>query len=293
MASALTFIKDLFLTFSILFSMIFSPYAAETYEAKKPDDAKLVFNAVSDVHVETNNPSSYGNFEKILRGIKANKSSDAIVFLGDNTMNGQEIENLLFFSGVNALVDSDNTFIALGNHDIGNGNGDYNKFLSRYKRYNNLLLKNKINKPYYSRVVNSCYMIFLASDSLCVNTFYMSAEQIKWFGNTLAEAEKSENPIFVFAHHPLNRLENENNNLLSDILGNYDNIIYIHGHTHMPYAVYKQNGIVCVNLPRVTETVDYAAGTGVTVEVYDNEILLRERDFFKGEWLSETSVPIK
>ncbi len=292
MASALNFVKELFLSLMILTSMFFAPFGAEPYEAKNPDEAKLVFNAVSDVHVETNHSASYTNFEKVLRGIKANKSSNATVFLGDNTMNGQEIENFLFFGAVNAMVDSENTFVALGNHDIGNGEGDYDGFINRYTRYNNLLLKNNIDKPYYFRVVNGCYMIFLASEELCVHSFHMSDEQIEWFKNTLEQAAKSGNPVFIFSHHPLNYIDNENSNLLFDICSGYDNVYSIHGHTHWDYEVYSEKGITCVNLPRVTETVDYAPGIGVMVEVYDDEIIFRERDFFEGEWLSEVSFPL-
>ncbi len=292
MVSALYFVRDIFLTLSILISMVFAPLSATSYEAKTPDKAGLVFNAVADVHVETNNPNSYENFKNVLSGLKANKSADANVFLGDNTMNGQTLENLFFFGGLNAMLKNENPLVVLGNHDIGNGEGDYNKLIKRYTNCNNLFLKNDIDKPYYFRIVNGCYMIFVASEELCVHSFFMSDEQIEWFKATLEEAGKSGKTIFVFSHHPLDYIENENEDILIDMLNKYDNVFHIHGHTHGDYTVYNEGRVVCVNLPRVTETVDYAPGTGITVEIYKDEIILRERDFCKGEWLSEISFPI-
>ncbi len=292
MADALVFVKDFLLSFAILISMLFAPDGAEAYSAKKPEELKLAFNAVSDVHVETNNPASYSNFEKVLRGMKANQSAQANVFLGDSTMNGQGTENFLFFGGAGAMLRNENPLIALGNHDIGNGNGEYAELFGSYKSFHNFFMKNKIDKPYYFKVINGCYMIFIASEEMCVNSFYMSAEQIDWFRNTLELAGESGGPIFIFSHHPLNYLENENSRLLLDICEDYDNVFSLHGHTHRPYYTYTMGNVVCVNLPRVTETVDYAPGAGVTVEVYENELLLRARDFYKGEFINESTYPI-
>lgn len=292
MINALKFVKDFLVSLSILASMVFSPCGAEPFSAKNPDELQLAFNAVADVHVETNNPESYSNFEKILRGVKANQSADATVFLGDNTMNGQLTEDFLFFGAVGAMLQDENPLITLGNHDIGNGHGNYNKFINRYIKYHNFFLKDKIEKPYYCRVINGCYMIFIASDEICVNSFYMSDEQLEWFEDTMESAGKSGKPIFIFSHHPINYLENENSDLLAGICSNYDNVFNIHGHTHLSYHTYEVGNVVCVNLPRVTETYDYGAGIGVTVEVYENEVLIRERDFCKGEFLSETSFAV-
>ncbi len=289
----INFIKELFLTVMILFSMLTAPQSGTAYTAKNPDDVKLAVSVVADVHVETNNSASYTNLQNVLGGIMDYKANDATVFVGDNTMNCQEFENMLFFSAVNATVDSKNTFVALGNHDVGNGEGDYNRFYKRFKRYNNLMLQNKIDKPYYSRTVNGYTMVFLASENNTVNKFYMSDEQIAWFASVIDEAAKSSNPVFVFNHHPLFYIENENSDIVFDMCSELDNVIFVNGHTHGLYTVYEHKGITCVNLPRVTETVDYSPGTGVIIEVYGDEILLRERDFCGGEWLTETAIPLK
>ncbi len=278
----------LVMTFSVIVSLFFSLYSGTPHDAKMPEDVEVAFNVAADAHVETNNYKPYEIFAKSIADMKEYQSTDANVFLGDNTMNGQDRENYYFFGALNTTLDKENTFVALGNHDLGNGEGDYNDLLNNFKKHYNRRLNNDIDKPYYYRVVNDYYMIFLAPEKLCVNTFYMSDEQIQWFKDTLALANESGKPIFVFSHHPLTYIENENTNVLVDIMKEYKNIFHMHGHTHEAFEIYDTEGIVCVNLPRISEN-----GEGVVVEVYDSEVIFRQRNFAKGTWLNETSIAIE
>ena len=50
---------------------------------------------------------------------------------------------------------------------------------------------------------------------------------------------------------------------------------------------YNSYGIDCINLPRITEITSYEAGDGIVVEVYEDEIVVRTRDFIKGEWVED------
>ncbi len=287
MIAGIKFVKDFLVSIFIMISMIFTPIYTMPYIAKDPDSVNLVFNVVSDVHIETNNTDTYKIFKQVLTGIKNNSSCNANVLLGDNTMNGQATESFLFFNALDAAFDSSNTFVALGNHDIGNGEGDYDKFIAQYINYRNRLINENIQTPYYYRVVNGCYMIFLASEDLCVNSFYVSDEQIEWLKSILDEASESQNPIFVFSHHPLQFIGNEKNYVVLDMLNSYNNVFNIHGHTHMSYFTYQIGNITCANLSRVIDD-----GVGLTIEVYDDTVLFRERDFVKGVWLSEISFDI-
>ena len=75
---------------------------------------------------------------------------------------------------------------------------------------------------------------------------------------------------------------------LANLLGRYNNVLYIHGHIHDELGAdnFKvEGGINTINLPRSTEVVDYEPGDGIVVEVYENEVLVRVRDFIKGEWV--------
>lgn len=288
--TVITFIKQVFSTLLTLLMMM-SPAlnsGGAAYSAKNPDELVMSFSAVSDIHVETNNPDAYDAFSELLKGLKAGEDNDAVFFLGDNVMNGQLLENFFFYSAVKAMKPAEKNIVVLGNHDLGNGEGDYNKFYNNYILNNKLYLGNNIEKSYYYEVINGCYMICLASEDLCVNTCIMSQEQLTWLEDVLNEAASKKAPIFVFNHHPLYYLEGVEGDSLAKLLNNYENLLYIHGHIHDHLGTdnFKtEGGVNVINLGRSTEIVDYEPGDGIVVEVYKDEVLVRGRDFITGEWI--------
>ncbi len=290
-----TYLKDLIATILTLLMMM-SPAFGDTgaaYQAERPEELIMSFAVVSDTHVETNNPTSYNNLKGVLEGMKGGENIDASVFLGDNVMNGQLLENVLFYSAVKAVNPAEQNFVVMGNHDIGNGTGDFEEHRNNFAANNRLYLGNDVDDGYYYRVVNGCYMIFIASDELTVNECAMSQEQYDWLKGVLDEAAAENAPTIVFNHHPVNYFRGVPEGALSqtalvDLLKGYEGILYICGHTHDDLGednFYEYEGISCVNLPRVTEPVDYESGDGVVVEVYENEILVRGRNFINGEWI--------
>ena len=290
-STVITFIKEVVSTLLILLAMMSPAFSGDgvEYVAEKPDELIMSFAAVSDIHVETNNPKAYQAFSDILDGVKAGKNIDATVYTGDNVMNGQLLENFFFYSAVRTIKPAKDNFIVMGNHDIGNGTGEFDKHLRNFVLNNKLYLGNDVGKAgYYYRVVNGCYMIFLASEELTVNECVMTQEQLAWLEGILNEAAEKNATIFVFNHHPLYYLRGVESDALAKLLVKYDNLLYIHGHIHDELGTdnfKNQGGVDTINLPRTSEIVDYEPGDGIVVEVYENEILVRGRDFVKGEWI--------
>ncbi len=291
---------------AVMLTLSVASLPAESYEAKRPNDVKLNFTVLSDCHIEGVDveftfTDTYKVFAKILSSAKkAEKGNDAIVFLGDNTMNGQDIENMLFFGGVNAIRPADEIIVAAGNHDLSNGEGSYDEFSKRFLGYNNAFFSDNLQKPYFHKVINGCYFIVLSSEEALVNTMYLSDEQLTWLQELLRKADEENAPIFVMAHHPADYLEGRDYYELTDILNDYDNLLYFCGHTHAEFtqnSVYTLGGVNCINLPRCTEykTEGYDTGIGAQVELYDDEILVRIRDYYDGVWLEEYeySYPIE
>lgn len=289
-STVLIYLKGLFATIIILLTMMSPAFGGDgvKYEAENSDELIMSFTAVSDIHVETNNPKSFKAFYNILEGVKAGEDHDAVFYLGDNVMNGQLLENIFFYTGVRSVNPCENNFVVMGNHDIGNGQGDYDKFYQRFYAGNKLLLGNDVGKGYYYKVINGCYMIVLASEDLTVSNCIMSQQQLEWLNGILDEAESKNAPIFVFNHHPLYSLEGVPSDSLANLLSRYDNLLYIYGHTHNELGTdnfSEQGGVYTINLPRSTEVVDYEPGDGIVVEVYKDEVLVRGRDFITGEWI--------
>lgn len=279
------------LTFFMILSPAFSSTGA-TYTAKDPEALITSFAAVSDIHVETNNAESYNNLKKLLEGIKGGENIDSVVYTGDNVMNGQALENVLFYNAVRSIKPAENNFVVMGNHDIGNGTGVYREHQQNFIANNLLYLDNNIGEGYYYRVVNGCYMIMLSLEEITVNESVMSPAQLEWLKGVLEEAKAADAPTIVFNHHPIDYFKGtEGSGLgrdaLGNLLGQYD-VLYIHGHIHdhLDSAnFYKRYNVNCINLPRSTESTEYEPGDGIVVEVYEDEILVRGRDFISGEWI--------
>ncbi len=290
LGTILTYLKQLFSTVLTLLMMMSPAFGDEgiAYTPERPEEAVVSFAVVSDIHVETNNPESYDAFYALLEGIKAGEDVDAVVYTGDNVMNGQFLENLFFYSAVRSVMPSENNFVVTGNHDLGNGEGNFDNHYRNFLANNNLFIGAKLEEAYYYRVVDGCYMIFLTSEASCVGDYVMSDEQFIWLEAVLKEAAAAGGPVFVFNHHPVNYIRDEDSSKLADVLNKYDNILYIHGHIHNQLnknSFYEWNGIKSINLPRSTEITNYPAGDGIFVEVYEDEVLVRGRNFIDGEWI--------
>ena len=287
------YLKDLFATVLILLTMMSPAFGGngKTYEAERPDELITSFVAVSDIHVETNNPASYNNLYDVLEGVKAGKDHDAVFYLGDNVMNGQILEDILFYSALKIAKPADKNYVVAGNHDLGNGEGDIKSLLRYYSHNNDLYLGEDVGQGYYYRVVNGCYMIVLISEDPTSEDFMMGTEQYNWIESVLKEANEADAPVIVFNHFPLRYLDNGSEihySQLSKLFRDYGVELYIHGHIHNHMGTdnfYLDNGVNAINLPRVTETTEYKPGDGIVVEVYENEILVRARDFIDGEWI--------
>jgi 3',5'-cyclic AMP phosphodiesterase CpdA len=289
-STVITYLKDLLATVMILLTM-FSPAfgsKAESYSAERPDELITSFAVVSDIHVETNHPEPYNSLKGVLQGIKVGKDIDAVVYTGDNVMNGQVLEDVFFYSAVRAVMPAKNNYVITGNHDLGNGEGDYSKFRSNFILFNKLVLGNDIDELYYYKVVNGCYMIFMSSEDLCVGDYVISDEQLNWLKCVLDKAQAENAPILVFNHHPIYLVRDRDYREIAWLLQKYDNLVYFHGHYHNQLTTdsfYEWHGVDCINVPRATENSDYDPGSGLVVEVYEDEIVVRSRDFIKGEWM--------
>lgn len=269
---------------------------APAHTVLNEETCRLCISTISDVHVEGNNIPRYNVYGRILKDTKNNSfGSDVTLFLGDNTMNGQEIESLLFYGALAKTNLPGELVVVPGNHDVGNGEGDFDKLKSRFLTFNNYVIGNKIENSYYYKVVDGYYFIVLSPDDLCVYDLPISIEQQQWFEDTLALASQSGKPIFVCAHHPIYDVELASGDDIYDILQQYRNLFWVSGHTHFgpangwTFDIY--NGVNEVNLPRCTELggesdkeIGDWTGYAAQLEVYDGEVIGRVRNYYTGEW---------
>lgn len=307
--TVLGFLRKVTALFITIFMLIgVSSNGAPAHTVLNEDECKLCISVISDSHIEGNNLPRYNVFGRVLKDAKNNSfGNDVAVFLGDNTMNGQNIESLLFYGAVQKAKIADNNIVVCGNHDIGNGSGDYEKLKDRFLGFNNGVLGMDIEKPYYCKVINGYYFIVIAPECLTVYESPVSKAQMKFLDDALSAATAEGKPAFVCAHHPWDDVVafdpetgeyDYYDNTFYNTLKKYDNVFYLSGHTHMPcfegWTFNEYDEIKEVNLPRCTELSgendrEVYDGTGYTVqlEVYENEVVGRVRNSYTGQWDDE------
>ena len=196
-------------------------------------------------------------------------------------MNGQIIEELVFFGALEKANLNTEIMVAPGNHDMSNCEGDYDTYLKRFLGFSNAFMDYKITTPYFYRVINGYYFIFVSSEDITWEYLAISEAQYQWLEGVIAEAKQSGKPVFVFSHHPVSDVQ-YGSERLTEILNQCDNLIYFYGHTHYwldENTAWNYNGVNCINVPKTTEYTDYDCGIGASVEVYEDEIVVRMKDF--------------
>ncbi len=303
----------------ILSLFIYSPVNEIAAYTTLNGDADLVFTVLSDVHLEGNNEDRFNLFGEGIRDINSNDANDFIVFLGDNTMNGQVVELSAFYS----ILDEYNTigtFMVTGNHDLCPSDynvGEYEDLRDRFFKYKNEYSKTQYDDSvYYSvNIYDKYQFIVLGSESDAGIQEDLSDTQLNWLENELEKAKDSGKIVFLFNHYPLNNVWEdvwseghigEDSDRVYELLKNCGTqVLYFSGHLHMGFyedkreVVYDDN-ITFINVAGfgvdndVGDAQNQQNGTGQQVEVYEEEIIIRVRDFAKHEWLDiEYNVKLK
>jgi len=275
-----------FLLSAILVWTVQSPSGA-AIEPKDQANLKLQVSILSDVHMQSFEYSGYQELAKGLRGIGNSKvKQDALVFVGDNTMNGQIFEYMMFYGILShySPVSAKNTLVVTGNHDY-MAASTAQKAIDRHNFFLQSYTGASSGKDYYSQVVNGYTFITLGGEKQ--DNSVISDAQRAWLGETLAAAAPGQ-PIFVFMHY------NINNTAALSLLAQYPNVFLFNGHWHTPLEVWPEAGVTKVNLPSLhgRHADGLGVGSGVQMEVYADKVLLRGRNYITGEWDEEFQVAL-
>ena len=306
---------------AILAFFLYIPTGEIEYYSFLQENPELVFSILSDVHIEGNDEEKIQLFGDALCDINctSGRKNDALIFLGDNTMNNQVVELSIFYGFLKEYCEIPNILMITGNHDLCPSDynvGNYEDLRERFFDYKNEYIKAQYDDSvYYSYEIKGYKFIVLGSESDAGIQEDLSDEQLEWLENQLKEAKGTDKPIFILNHYPLNHTWadvwqeghiGEDNDKLYKILTNAQNqILYFSGHLHMGLyndhreVIYEDN-ITFINVPSFgSENTDGDAdiqdtGMGHLVEVYENEIVIRVRNFAEHKWIDvEYKVDIK
>ena len=302
------------LAVSLVFGSVITPSTETPIRAINPDDVRLTFTALGDTQVNAFN-GNMKYFEAVLKDVDAAETNqDALVIVGDITENSLPQEwdgikkNLLKYDFGDDLI------LASGNHDIRLRN--YEESVKVITGCMNDVTGSDIESIVYSKEINGYKFIVMGSDREEMEEAYISIEQLEWVDKELKDATKLGKPVFVFLHQPLRNTHGlpgtwgdgsnpnaghvgKQSDLIFETLNKYDNVILVTGHLHTGFGEnnYEKIGnIHGVNVPgagKNNKDGDYCEfSTGYSVEVYDNEIIFRARDYAKGEYLPEYDIYI-
>ncbi len=285
----------------------------------KLTDSKLLyrFSVLTDLHITSDRAAHISHLKTALREINAlAPESIAIFTVGDNTDKGT-VENyeLLFKTIDEGMEDSEiPIYFTVGNHDLV-FNGTYTSQVEMFKKYTGM------PGVHYSVELEGTKFIVLGSDEQ-VGEGVMHTSQLDWLENELASVGK-EKPVYLFMHQPLVETVSGSfyskdpdvqywygfsgaNTRLRKILGEYPNAILFTGHTHWtfesegPVSYGNGSDASFVNCGAVgylwTDDNDSTGGSeGYYIEVYEDYILLRGREFVSEKWCAaaQFAFPIK
>lgn len=280
------------------------------------------FSVISDVHIAKNNDNAQLKLENALNDInQINPSEDNVVIINGDLVTDGEYESYNKLENVLSKYQETNSFYyAIGNHEFFKADGNkesIKRFLDFAKR----------NSVYDFKEIKGYPFVFLGSESWGFrdpsekDSAILSNEQLVWLENTLAEYKKTDSPVFAFIHQPMpNSVTGtdityyqksilESDKLMKILKENHDNLYLFSGHTHWDLRLPNmlvQEPIVMASTGCVHDTygpdgkgheevVDRNGSQGLLVDVYEDKVRIRARDFYKKEWIKtfDYMIPLK
>lgn len=270
-----------------------------------PSGNKLYsFGALSDVHYQYDTAPE--DFHRALTYLNDSEDVAFTCICGDMTSGGTDAELTAYKNAVATYSPDTPVYSMMGNHDV------RASLMDSIQNYTG-------NPNYYSINYGNDVFIFVGNVADWT-TNVLSKEELQWLYQTL-EANRNKR-CFLFEHiRPTNGCGNalglyKRSNItdwggncgtvFEGLLSHYKNVIFFHGHSHLKFYLQEHDklanydnirGSHSVHIPSLAvprdsdwatdpSTVDvYADSEGYVVDVYENGIHLRGRDFTKGEFM--------
>ena len=274
-----------------------------------PDGKKLYsFGALSDVHYQYNTAPE--DFHRALTYLNETEDVVFTCICGDLTNSGT-VEELTAYKNAVAEYSLDTPVYAImGNHDVRSNLMDS--------------IQDYTGQPNYYSINHGNDVFIFVGNVADWTTDVLSTTELQWLYETLEENRNKR--CFLFEHiRPTNGCGNAMGlyrrsgttdwggtcgAVFESLLRHYKNIIFFHGHSHLKFYLQEHDtlanydnirGTHSVHIPSIAVPRDsdwatppsavdvYAASEGYVVDVYENGIHLRGRDFVKGEFLPISS----
>lgn len=281
-----------------------------------PDLGKKLysFGALSDIHLFAGDADT--DFQRALTYFNQTEKVDFTCICGDLTNFGRVTEYVHYKEMVDAYSPNTPVYAVTGNHDA---TDEYNGGPSALTLTNDGITPYTGNSLYYTFTHGNDLFVMMGIrrwDYGYSNEDPFSVEELQWLYDTL-EANRDKR-CFVFQHAlrfdgcgrpyggtPTNDLMKvEQGTVFKSIVSHYPNVVWFHGHSHTAFESQKDNdmanydrlfGCHSIHIPSLAAPKEYensayvgksAKSEGYVVDVYENHIVLRGRDFVAEKFFS-------
>ena len=258
------------------------------------------FGALADVHI-TQDTATF-DFQKALTYLNEDVDVAFTCVCGDLTDNGTAEQFAQYKAVVDAYSADTPVYAIAGNHEATNEATT----TERIQPYT--------GKPLYYSFTHGNDVFIMVGEYRWNNSYLFEDGELQWLYETL-EANRNKR-CFVFFHvfpwgdsgntkgmYTNNLFSGTQGSVFQSLMAHYKNVVLFHGHSHFKFYLqeldrkanfssvlgYRSVHIPSLAVPRDIEDgarVDiYADSEGYVVDVYENGIHLRGRDFVKGEFL--------
>jgi predicted phosphodiesterase len=263
------------------------------------------FGAVSDIHLQYD--TAHADFQRALTYFNETADVAFTCVCGDLTDNGQAADFQEYAQCVSDYSSNTPVYECTGNHDC------YNTVLS----LDSMQQYTGHNLYYTFTKENDVFIMFGMQywDTAGGKQIPFSQEALQWLYETL---ETNRNKRCIVFQHCLrfdgsgkpyspnmtgDLLNNTQGTVFKSLMQHYKNVIWFHGHSHMKFACQedcsyanydRMFGCHSVHIPSLAVPREYAENEysqlyaeseGYVVDVYENHIVLKGRDFAKGKFL--------
>lgn len=314
-------------TFLMAIILTVIPYAGLELPVidNKEDDCLMTVELLSDPHVEEMELFRQFFLTSGLTNLKFAKADvSAVVVAGDITNYADE-PSLAKYYDIIGKYSPVPVITAAGNHDIGHvGDRDVTDISreeakANFIRYNNKYMGTANENTWYTTEVNGYKFIVLGDDVINGghwDAMDISKEQMAFLDRELASANGE--PVFVICHWPVDGKNGQeiiypnspidlSVNDIKSVMEKYENVFYISGHIHGGIKstaaaelagfsnVEQENGVTYVSLPTygIVNSFGYPwSATGMQMEVYENKVIFRPRNFVTNQWFTNAVYAI-
>ena len=285
-----------------------------TLSAANPGEKLYSFAAISDVHIGRGGTNSIQHFTAATEYFEANEDIAFVALCGDAVDNAVNVSQLEAYQSIVADLQKP-IYLAAGNHEgvnLDNAEKSYDDVKTYFKQN---AYPNINQELFYSFEQGNDVFIMVGVYGNYNHDRTFSDAELQWLYEIL-EANKDKR-CFLF-HHYFNQdgsgdavdcytendgLRGYKGEVFYSLLSHYSNVIHFHGHSHEEFAIQEMNamnnydnllGSHSVHIPSLgypkkvsgsSLVSNFAGSEGYIVDVYENAIILRGRDFANEKFL--------